>query len=296
VSLIVPVQTNLFCFTTMIHSNLQLPPLVPEEAKRAKNVVPLPPCTQILRRDGPRILPPLCSIVPQNSFLFKPEAKVFNADLVQRNSEPASAAIFERKPPQALESRKRSSETLLNREDKELKKKERPSPKKWTEEEDAKLVEYIKSNHPSSNYGKWSLIASQLCGRTGNSCFQRWKRVLCPNINKSFWTIEEEEKLLEAISLFGDGKPKISWSQVADHVSGRTDLQCRYHHSIIQKSKQVPFDKVEDSGLEQLVKDSGAVIDWTRISCKLNKLNYRTHVSRPPIECRNRHSQNSMVL
>ena len=51
-----------------------------------------------------------------------------------------------------------------------------------------------------AQYGpkRWSLIASNLPGRTGKQCRERWHNQLDPNIKKECWTDEEDRVLLQA--------------------------------------------------------------------------------------------------
>ena len=47
---------------------------------------------------------------------------------------------------------------------------------------------------------RWSLIASNLPGRTGKQCRERWHNQLDPNIKKEGWTDEEDLILSRAHS------------------------------------------------------------------------------------------------
>ena len=59
----------------------------------------------------------------------------------------------------------------------------------WTREEDDMLVQMVQA------YGtkRWSLVASNLKGRTGKQCRERWTNQLNPLINKRPWSTEEDE-------------------------------------------------------------------------------------------------------
>ena len=61
----------------------------------------------------------------------------------------------------------------------------------WTKQEDLKL------QHMQEKYGnKWATVASQLPGRTGQQCAQRWRHRVNPNIRREKWTKEEDEKVI----------------------------------------------------------------------------------------------------
>ena len=64
----------------------------------------------------------------------------------------------------------------------------------WTEIEEARLVELVKIHGAQ----KWSVIANALPGRIGKQCRERWHNHLNPDINKTPWTFEEDQKILDA--------------------------------------------------------------------------------------------------
>jgi hypothetical protein len=50
----------------------------------------------------------------------------------------------------------------------------------WQEEEDEKLLEWVKNNGPC----KWSICAESIQGRSGKQCRERWFNNLNPNVKK----------------------------------------------------------------------------------------------------------------
>jgi hypothetical protein len=89
----------------------------------------------------------------------------------------------------------------------------------WTVEEDAKLAVAV-----TECGNEWVQVAVLVPGRTNGQCRQRWSTIdqMTPHFqNTGRWTGEEDAKLTEAVTEFGN-----EWVRVAALVPGRTNNQC----------------------------------------------------------------------
>ncbi|KAK8870588.1 hypothetical protein M9Y10_008474 [Tritrichomonas musculus] len=98
----------------------------------------------------------------------------------------------------------------------------------WTQEEDEILKEWVNNNGEHF----WSKVAAKLPGRIGKQCRERWFNCLKPNIKKSEWTEEEDNKIIELQSTFGN-----KWAKIAELVEGRTDNQIKNRWNSVLKKK-----------------------------------------------------------
>jgi len=101
----------------------------------------------------------------------------------------------------------------------------------WTEEEDRKVIELVKVHGPK----KWELIASQLPGRIGKQCRERWKNHLDPSIKKGNWELNEDELILKLHSSLGN-----KWATIAKYLPGRTDnaVKNRFNSTLSRRLRQ----------------------------------------------------------
>jgi myb proto-oncogene protein len=70
---------------------------------------------------------------------------------------------------------------------------------KWTMEEDAKLAEAV-----TKFDNEWVGVAFLVPGRNNVQCRTRWAEGLDPKVYRGRWTEEEDAKLAEAVTKFGE--------------------------------------------------------------------------------------------
>ena len=62
----------------------------------------------------------------------------------------------------------------------------------WSKEEDEVVRQWVQKYGPT----QWTELSSQLLGRLGKQCRERWFNHLDPNISKAKWTLDEDIELV----------------------------------------------------------------------------------------------------
>ena len=90
---------------------------------------------------------------------------------------------------------------------------------RWTAEEDDLLIKSYEK------YGaKWSLISSQIAGRTDDQCAKRYIEVLGPSSKGRLrdWSLEEDLALIHKVKAYGT-----KWRKISSEMEFRPSLTCR---------------------------------------------------------------------
>jgi hypothetical protein len=118
----------------------------------------------------------------------------------------------------------------------------RRKTQQWTQAEDLRLIAGL-HRYGSDN---WAVVAKFVgSGRTRSQCGQRWQRGLDPRISRQHWTDGEERRLLDLVMKHGVK----SWVKIAKELGNRSDVQCRYRYSQMQRdgpSKSVPMSSLSE--------------------------------------------------
>ncbi|XP_029283947.1 snRNA-activating protein complex subunit 4 [Cottoperca gobio] len=116
------------------------------------------------------------------------------------------------------------------------------------------------------NFIPYTQMSYFMEGRDPAQLIYRWNQVLDPSLKKGFWTGEEDELLLQAVSRHGEK----DWWKIRLEVPGRTDSGCRdrYYDCLKAETKKGPFDQQEKGLLLVLVQKHG-VGRWARIAAEI---------------------------
>ncbi|KAF9268594.1 hypothetical protein L218DRAFT_1073070 [Marasmius fiardii PR-910] len=106
----------------------------------------------------------------------------------------------------------------------------------WSSEEDRLLIQAVQT------YGsKWSLVAGIVKTRSSTQCARRWSDTLDPRIDKSPWTQEQDQILLQAVARHGR-----TWASIAKtYFPGRTGLALKNRYTVIGKPKAGSISPVD---------------------------------------------------
>jgi len=130
----------------------------------------------------------------------------------------------------------------------------------WTSEEDRLLSEAVARETPKHGPISWHKVASHIPGRNNKDCRKRWHYSIANTIRKGTWTREEDDKLREAVEVYG-----ARWSKIAEAVGSRNGDQCwkRWYDCLDPRIDKSPWTAEEDARLLHLVSQTGR--NWSDI-------------------------------
>ncbi|VVA22806.1 PREDICTED: mRNAion factor [Prunus dulcis] len=100
----------------------------------------------------------------------------------------------------------------------------------WTAAEDQILMEYVRKH----GEGNWNAVQRNSgLNRCGKSCRLRWANHLRPNLKKGVFSPEEERRILELHSKYGN-----KWARMASQLPGRTDNEIKNYWNTRIKRRQ----------------------------------------------------------
>ena len=128
----------------------------------------------------------------------------------------------------------------------------------WTTEEDEKLTRAVLRFGTNS----WQEVANALEGKSNSQCYHRWMKTLNPKIRRGKWTWDEDLRLALAVKVYSTS----NWVCIAEHVSNRTDIQCRERYcNVLSPSLRLQvWDYQEDFKLSLLYLALGK--KWSKIA------------------------------
>ena len=88
----------------------------------------------------------------------------------------------------------------------------------WSQTEDQLLMAAVQRFGTNN----WGVVASEVQGRTGKQCRERWAGILNPQLAKGPWTEEEDELLKQLHAQYGN-----KWALISMHIKGRSTIQLR---------------------------------------------------------------------
>ena len=125
----------------------------------------------------------------------------------------------------------------------------------WTKDEDEKLIAAVNFHGAQ----KWTALSSEIEGRTGKQCRERWHNHLNPEINNNPWAELEDDTIMYYYQKIGS-----KWSTISKMMNGRTDNAIKNRFITISRRTKYTKGLTEWNMFEsstQAYEDSATIID-----------------------------------
>ncbi|KIK60434.1 hypothetical protein GYMLUDRAFT_607731 [Collybiopsis luxurians FD-317 M1] len=108
----------------------------------------------------------------------------------------------------------------------------------WSKDEDDRLRAAVEVHGQ-----RWCKVAEMVPGRNSDQCSKRWKDTLDPAIDRSKWSLEEDDKLFQAVEELGR-----KWAKIVKHYfPGRTGLSAKNRYNCIVHRRPAVITKERSS-------------------------------------------------
>lgn len=127
--------------------------------------------------------------------------------------------------------------------------------KKWTREEDLKLIHLFNNYHIKN----WKKISEIIKTKSPQQCSYRFQK-LCSKSYKSSWNHKDDISLVELIEIYGN-----DWEKIAQRLNKPIEtIQERYNNKLNPKLKRSKFTSEEDEKVIKLHEKFGN--NWSEIA------------------------------
>lgn len=153
----------------------------------------------------------------------------------------------------------------IDSETKEKKKVYKPHAK-FTQEDD----ELLRSLVADKKSIDWYEVSLMMPGRNPRQCRERWTNYLCPTLNTSEWTQEEDNLLREKVGLLGK-----KWVKISRFFHNRTDQMCKNRFNILER-KELRVKRGRKPGKKSVKKDESIAFvkpEYSTISIPIEEMN-----------------------
>ncbi|KAI9672397.1 MAG: hypothetical protein M1817_003419 [Caeruleum heppii] len=98
----------------------------------------------------------------------------------------------------------------------------------WEAEEDHRLEQAIREHGH-----RWTVVAQDVVTRNADQCAKRWHHSLDPALDRSDWTLDEDQRLLEAVEIYGH-----NWKDIEGRIfPGRSSNGVKNRYTILTRKR-----------------------------------------------------------